>query len=298
MISALALAWALGSAGGTVQHLTMAAPSLGDPHRAVQVYLPPSYFRPEAASRRYPAVYLLHGWPGSEGNWFGLGQAAVTADSLIAHGQIPEVILICPNGRGRGLLGRSLYINSYDGSSRMEDFVVHDLVAWADGHFRTQASASRRAIIGLSEGGTAALNLAFRHREVFGACGGHSADYGLDKGFGMGRVIGPEPRASRLLAENSPLQYVDRVAPGLRGLVIYFDCGLEDDPLGDNRELHRKLRSLGIPHTYREFPGTHTWGYWRRHLRDSLKAVTAAMRRVARAPPGAMAGRRAILARP
>jgi enterochelin esterase-like enzyme len=257
----------------------MPAPSLGDPHRAVRVYLPPSYFRPEAAGRRYPAVYLLHGWPGSEGNWFGIGKAAVTADSLIARREIPEVILVCPNGRGRGLLGRSLYINSYDGSSRMEDFVVHDLVAWVDAHFRTRAGAAWRAVIGLSEGGTAALNLAFRHRNVFGACGGHSADYGLDKGFGMGPVIGPEPGASRLLAENSPLRYVDHGAPTtLRGLVIYFDCGVADESLRDNRALHRKLQSLGVPHTYREFPGTHTWGYWRRHLTDSLEALTARMK--------------------
>ena len=93
----------------------------------------------------------------------------------------------------------------------------------------------------------------------------------------MGRVIGPEPRASRLLAENSPLLTVDRSAPRLGGLVIYFDCGLSDDPLADNRELHRKLRELGVPHTYREFPGSHTWGYWREHLKDSLRAVTVRM---------------------
>src|SRR5262249_24791842 len=58
MVAVLALCAAL--AHGTVQRLTMSAPSLGEPRRDVRVYLPPSYFDPDARSRRYPTVYLLH----------------------------------------------------------------------------------------------------------------------------------------------------------------------------------------------------------------------------------------------
>src|SRR4029077_9448141 len=67
--------------GGDVQRLTMPAPSLHEASRTVRVYLPPTWGRAESAHRRYPVVYLLHGWPGSDGNWFGLGKAAATADS-------------------------------------------------------------------------------------------------------------------------------------------------------------------------------------------------------------------------
>jgi S-formylglutathione hydrolase FrmB len=265
-------------AGGTVLRLTMSAPSLHEAGRTVRVYLPPSYDRPESAHRRYPVVYLLHGWPGSDGNWFSLGKAAATADSLIARGQIPEVLLVCPNGNGRGLLGLSLYINSWDGRSRMEDFIVQDVVQWTDSTFRTVRSPVARAIIGLSEGGNAALNLAFRHPDVFGACAGHSGEYRISKGFGSGRVLGPEPGASRLLAENSPALYADRIAPQLRRQVIYFDIGVSDEDLEDNRAFDRRLDELGVPHTYHEFPGSHTWRYWTTHLRDSLVVVTARMR--------------------
>ena len=268
---------AAGAGHVTVQQLFMPAPSLGDPHRVVRVYLPPSYFTPEAAHRRYPVVYMLHGWPGSENNWLALGKAAETADSLIARGAIPEVILVFPSGKG-GFLGRSLYLDSYDGSVRMEDYIVHDLVQWTDSTFRTEPDPRDRAIIGLSDGGSAALNLTFRHPDVFGACGGHSGEYDLHKEFGLGKMIGPEPGASRLLTENSPADYVAGIVPELRHLVIYFDCGLDDDPIEDNRALHRKLETLGVPHTYREFPGSHAWSYWRTHLRDSLIAVTVPVR--------------------
>ena len=94
---------AAGLARGTVLRLEMPAPSLHQEKRDVRVYLPPSYNLPESSARRYPVLYLLHGWPGSEGNWFGSGRAAETADQLISAGSIPEVIIVCPDGGGRGI---------------------------------------------------------------------------------------------------------------------------------------------------------------------------------------------------
>ena len=123
--------------GGVLLRLRMRAPSLGGAERRVQVYLPPSYSAPDSSGRAYPVVYLLHGWPGSEGNWFGHGRAAATADSLIAQDSIPEVILVAPNGRGQGFLGRSLYLDSQDGSMRIADYIARDLVEWTDRRFRT-----------------------------------------------------------------------------------------------------------------------------------------------------------------
>jgi enterochelin esterase-like enzyme len=261
-----------------VLHYRIPAPSLGESGHSVRVYVPRGYSDPARRARRYPVVYLLHGWPGGDGNWAGQGHALETLDSLEAGGKIPEVIAVMPNGAGLGLLGRSLYLNSYDGRSRMEDFVAHDLVRWVDDSFRTRADSAHRALIGLSEGATGALNIAFKHPDVFGACGGHSGQYVLGHDVGMSAVLGREPGASRLRAENSPTLYADRVATTLRRQVIYFDCGLGDGELEDNRALHRKLESLGVPHTYREFPGHHSWGYWRVHLRESLTACLSGMR--------------------
>ena len=273
MIAALALAAVV--AHGSTERLALAAPALGDPHRDVRVYLPPSYFRPEARALRYPTVYLLHGWPGSDGNWFGLARAAQSVDSMIAAGRLPELILICPDGGGRGFLGRSLYINSYDGKSRMEDFVTHDLVRWADSTFRTRPQPAARAIAGLSDGGSGAVNLAFKHPEVFGGCASMSGEFVLEPTTGSGGALGPEPGRSRLATENSPALYAARIAEQLRGLTIYFDCGQGDEALTGNRAFDRTLTSLGVSHVYREYPGSHTWGYWRAHLRDALAAVSA-----------------------
>jgi enterochelin esterase-like enzyme len=281
---ALALVLALTIPSGTVVHHHMHSPAL-DAKRSVHVYLPPSYSLADSATRRYPTVYLLHGWPGGEGNWPGHGHADRTADTLIATGRMPECILVFPNGRGRGLLGRSLYLDSVDGRSRVFTFVSDDLVRWVDSTFRTRPEPGERAVVGLSDGGSAALLLAFRRPDVFGACGGLSGRYRLQPEFGLGGVIGDEPERSRFLAANSPTVIAESNPSALAGLRIYFDCGLSDGPIEDNRELDRILTREGVPHEFHEFPGGHTWKYWRAHLDDALEYVTAGMRSVNVAEP-------------
>jgi S-formylglutathione hydrolase FrmB len=266
-----------GIAKGTVQRLQMEAPSVGEKARTVRVYLPPSYGLPESRDRFYPVVFMLHGWPGSDGNMLEFGHANDTADSLIARHAIPEIIMVFANGNGSGALGRSYWINGFDGKKRVEDYVTHDLIDWVDHRFRTRPAASARGIIGISEGGDAAVNLTFKHPDLFSACGGHSGDYVLEQGFGTTGFLGPEPGAGQRLRDNSPALYAARIVAQIRTQHIYLDCGTSDESIRHNRVFHALLDSLGVSHEYHEFPGSHTWGYWGRHFRESLLAVAGAL---------------------
>src|SRR5262245_18902701 len=64
-VLAAARARAAAPAGGG-RWLLASTPLTASGHgtRDTRVWLPPSYDRPEAASRRYPVVVFLHGWPG------------------------------------------------------------------------------------------------------------------------------------------------------------------------------------------------------------------------------------------
>lgn len=265
----------LPEADGALRSYSIAAPSLHDDSRTVRIYLPPSYLQPDHATTRYPTVYLLHGWPGSDGNWVKSGRAGETLDRLIAEKRIPELIAVFPDGRGGGLLGRSVYMDSYDGDKQVERFMTHDLVAWVDSTFRTLREPSRRAVIGLSDGGTGAFNLAMRHPDLFSAAGSHSGEFLLSRDLGMGGIVGPDPGGARLLAEHSPQLYAHTMVDQLKQLTLYFDCGVSDESIADNREFHHLLDSLGVAHTYHEFPGSHEWNYWREHLEQSLEALTS-----------------------
>ena len=262
--------------GSRIESLNLHAPSLGATKKKdCRVYFPPSY--DNSPDRRYPVIVFLHGWPGSEGNWPGQGRAQETLDSLIANGAIPEVLGLFPDGGGCGVLERSIWLNAAKGRSNMEDFLVKDVVTWADQSFRTKAEARYRGIIGLSDGATAAVNCVLRHTDVFMACGAHSGDMELRPDFSSRPIFGDEPGATALRREYSPLLHVEEAASRIRECSIYFDCGDRDESLADNRELDTKLTRLQVPHTFNVFPGTHNWGYWKVHLRQSLRAVTARM---------------------
>jgi enterochelin esterase-like enzyme len=265
------------TAGGSIVRVDIPAPSLHLARRDVLVYLPPSYAPAASANRRYPVLFLLHGEPGSNADWRDRARIGELLDRLIARRAIPEVIALMPDADGPGPGGRSLYLNSWDGRLRMEDFIVRDLVEWADAHLRTRRAASQRALVGVSDGANAAINLAFKHPEEFRACAGLSGEYLWSKEPRVPPMLGPEPGASRLLAENSPVRYVDGVAPRLRGLGIYFDSGLLDFAFLDDRALDRKLTALGVPHVYREYWGWHDWLFWRRRLAIALPWVTRGM---------------------
>jgi putative tributyrin esterase len=280
-LACLALALTLAApafAGGRVEFRSFHPPALGGAKKDCRVYFPASYDSAGSRERRYPVIVFLHGWPGSEGNWPGQGHALETLDQMSAAGEIPEVIALFPDGGGTGLLGRSVWVNAASGRSNIEDYVARDLVAWADSTLRTRPGARWRGLIGLSDGATAAMNFVLRHPDVFGACGAHSGDFRLKRDMSNGRIFGDEPGAARLRAEYSPLEYLPRVAATAKDGVFYFDCGVSDESIADNRELDRLMTQHGVPHAFHEFPGNHDWGYWRNHLHDSLRAVTAGMR--------------------
>ena len=52
---------------------------------------------------------------------------------------------------------------------------------------------------------------------------------------------------------------------------LYADCGTEDFLLAQNRYFRDGLRALGIALAYAEYPGAHTWEYWRGHSAQSAR---------------------------
>ena len=88
-------------AKGTVEHIKVHGKSLdgnleGDsPDRDVFIYMPPSYATNR--SKRYPVVYLLHGYGLTAERWMPFTNMQATADKAMAAGTMKEMILVSPD---------------------------------------------------------------------------------------------------------------------------------------------------------------------------------------------------------
>lgn len=139
---------------------------LGDsPDRSLLVYLPPSYAA--SPTRRYPVVYLLHGFGGTEQTWIRSFPLKPAMDSLVRAGAVHEMIIVMPNAR-----------NAYDGSfytnssttGNWDDFIARELVSYIDATYRTMARPESRGLAGHSMGGYGTFAVGMRHSgDVYGA---------------------------------------------------------------------------------------------------------------------------------
>jgi S-formylglutathione hydrolase len=138
---------------------------LGDPaDQQVAVYLPPSY---EASpSKRFPVIYLLHGYSAENQVMERGKQFQELMNKLIAAGTVREMIVVVPNGRN-AYYG-SFYTNSSVGGN-WEDFISRDVVSYIDGKYRTIPQAASRGITGHSMGGYGSIVLGMKHADIFGA---------------------------------------------------------------------------------------------------------------------------------
>ena len=153
--------------------LKIQAPSLkgnllGDPtEQSIYVYLPIGY---EGSTKRYPTLYLLHGFTANSSVWVkgqyqGMKLQGLM-DESIRTGKVREMIVVAANGSNA--YKGSFYTNSVV-TGNWEDFVVRDLVNYVDTNYRTIPRAESRGIAGHSMGGYGSVMLGMKHPEVFSA---------------------------------------------------------------------------------------------------------------------------------
>jgi len=131
----------------------------------IAVYLPPSYSTDK--SRRYPVVYLLHGYGGRDDTFNGrLATLPDSSDSDIKAGTIREMIVVMPNSFT--LHKGSMYSSSVT-TGDWESYIADDLVAYIDKHYRTIPNRLSRGLGGHSMGGYGALRIGMHRPDVFSA---------------------------------------------------------------------------------------------------------------------------------
>lgn len=213
-----------------------------------------------------PVITLLHGIYGSHWAWSIKGKAHWVQRQMVDAGTIAPAILVMPSD---GLWGDgSGYVKHEDSGKDFESWITRDAFDAVSAGWPEIDISGPRFLAGLSMGGFGALRIGASHPEIYSGISGHSSVTHLDQL--KERCQSPQLDGSRVSAgERSLIEVMRRQAGSLPPL--RFDCGTEDVLIEPNRQLHRELEELGIPHDYQEFGGEHTWDYWEEHLKDSLE---------------------------
>lgn len=256
----------------------------------VAVMTPPSYDK--EPSRRFPVLYFLHDGQGDEGVLWREKVADVLFEKMRA-GDIPELILVAPRGRG------SWFVDSYDGTSRYATFLSAELVPFVDSRYRTRPERASRAAAGISMGGYGALRWGLARPDLFTVVAGLSpAVQQLDyTGVTMlpffirpmlTRVFGRSERANNLRAND--LYDILLSDPGLaaRAPEVLVRCGTEDKyRIAEIATFFaRYLDAMEIRNTLTVESGVHDWPYWRRVLPAFARAIADRLAPGARASSG------------
>ena len=278
--------------------VTIDAPSIGR-KTAYNIILPADY--ETSGDKRYPVLYLLHGFSGNYANWANMG-AGRAAKGL-------DLIVVMPDG------GNSWYINwaeSGEGQKNAwDDFIAKDLIGHVDSTYRTIADREGRAINGLSMGGYGGLTVGLRHPDLFCSIGSHSGALAFARGAGDRLRSGQElpPRKGqpsdtpneriqiegfRSQAERTPkgkpfvkAEDADAADPFKLVLAvpkdklphIYVDCGTEDRLISASRDFAKLLMEHDIPFVFGESAGAHNGPYWSREIGTSVAVQYAVLRR-------------------
>ena len=224
---------------GNVTEILFHSPSTNAERRAF-VYTPAEYEK--NPKKKYPVLYLQHGWGENEYAWSNQGHAGLIMDNLLAEGKAKPFIIVMTygmtNDAGFGTLGSFNYKN-------FETVLVGELVPYVDSHFRTIAKKESRAMAGLSMGGMETKNITLARPEAFDW-------YGLLSG-----------------GTYAPADFEGKAKPKF----IFTSCGSKENPDGVKKSVE-DLKAAGFnAYSYVSEGTAHEFLTWRRSLKEMAQLL-------------------------
>ena len=217
---------------GEITRITVQSTVLATPIRV-------SIVSPKATTESRGVLYLFHGGATDETQWEAIG-VQTALDDLVAADESRPFAVVLPDLPKSG-------DSSVDGAAFLDDIMP------AVERCLGTSPNSRRAIGGISRGGTVALELAAGHGDQFVAVGGHSpavAD------------VDQAPITQGLASTHLP---------------VWLDVGAEDALLPATQQLASALTDAGASPELHVSAGGHDRTYWGAHLHDYLQWYASAI---------------------
>jgi enterochelin esterase-like enzyme len=229
---------------GKVQQVLFPSKSTGTVRRAF-VYTPPGYEKDR--SKRYPVLYLQHGWGEDETAWSNQGHANLILDNLLAEGKTRPFLIVMTYGMTNDVKIGGLA--NFD-VNHFQTVLVDELIPYVDANFRTLANQRNRAMAGLSMGGMETRWITLKKLDTF-------SYIGL---FSGGNISQDD-------VNNTP-GFKDKV----RLVFVSYGSRELDNPRagsGNPKQITEDLNKIGVKSVFYTSPNTaHEFLSWRRSLKE------------------------------
>ena len=211
------------------------------------VYTPANY----DPTKKYPVLYLQHGYGENETGWVYQGHAARIADKLLYDGEMEEMIIVMANGMTQPLENKQRF-------GVFTEIILADLIPYIEGRYPVYTDKWHRAMAGLSMGSYQTSIVTMSNPDLF-------SYVGVFSGF-MSMAFGGNPEPHLELLENS-----EKFNESFK--VFYRAMGTEDTYFQNFENDDKMLEGKPLNIIRKTFPGGHDWSVWRRCIHDFLPMI-------------------------
>lgn len=219
----------------------------------IRIYLPPMYFT--ETSRRFPVLYLQHGFSENETVWVNQGKMNFILDNLLAEGKIEPVIVVMCNG----MMVTASEVESITNCGRFHEFLIQDVMPYVEGRYHVSSGRENRVMAGFSMGSIQTSRTSFFYPDLFRAVG-------LFSGF----LTDP------LGAYNDHLTQERMAAFKESGAYLFRSIGDEDPFMPVFLHDDEIAETAGMKCDRRIYHGNHDWNVWRQSFADFVQQVFGA----------------------
>ncbi|MCK9484232.1 MAG: alpha/beta hydrolase-fold protein [Candidatus Marinimicrobia bacterium] len=213
------------------------------------VYTPPDYDKD--LKKRYPVLYLQHGWGENEYGWPNQGKVNLIMDNLIAESKARPFIIVMAYGMTNEI--RFGELRKFD-IKPFQTVLIDELIPYIDANFRTLTDQSHRAMAGLSMGSVETKMITLQNLNTF-------SHIGLFSGGSIGLDDVKNVSEFKEKIKVVFVSYGSREIENMKNRPPAGPFG------GDPQKNTDALKKAGISAHFYVSPNTaHEWQSWRRSL--------------------------------
>ncbi len=258
---------------GKVVKVSIPGPVSGMASGDSYIYIPPAYQVDRPAN--VPVLVLIHGNPGSAGDWIQSGKLAQEMDAYAAGHQGIAPLVVMPDVSGNSAAQWPLCMDSALGKGKT--FLAVDVPNYVRQTFKLGLGSSKQfAIAGFSYGGTCALQLGVTAPDAFPIfldISGERGPYlqGGDAAL-VAKYFGGDAAA---FARVDPLAIL-KTTRFTQSTAMVVVGGTDSTYRPQGEEVYAALKNAGVQVQLKVLPGGHSWNVWRPGLTNNMDWLMSA----------------------